>query len=80
MDGEHLVAQLLLQAAQLDGRLGTLLRALALNLLYLGEGDAAWYAAAESGAVNEKMTAWYEEIATTYAVSINEKALNKIAR
>ena len=51
-----------------------------LEALYMGEGDVAWHAAAKSAALNEQMTAWYEEIATTYAVTINEKALNKIIR
>lgn len=50
------------------------------TILYLGEGDVAWYAQAKNGALNEKMTAWYEEIGTTYAVSTNEKALNKVIR
>ena len=49
-------------------------------VLYMGEGDVAWHAAAKNGALNEKMTAWYEEIASTYTVSINEKSLNKISR
>ena len=49
-------------------------------VLYMGEGDVAWHSAAKSAALNEQMTAWYEEIATTYAVTINEKALNKIIR
>ena len=50
------------------------------TILYMGQGDAAWYAQAKSGALNEKMTAWYEEIKTTYTVSTNEKALNKVIR
>ena len=49
-------------------------------VLYLGEGDVAWHATAQNGALNEQMTAWYEEIATTYTVSVNEKTLNKIVR
>ena len=31
-------------------------------------------------ALTEQMNAWYEEIATAYAVTVNEKALSKIIR
>ena len=49
-------------------------------VLYMGEGDVAWHAAAAEYALTEQMNAWYEEIATTYAVTVNEKALSKIIR
>lgn len=49
-------------------------------ILYLGEGDVAWHAAASASALNEQMTAWYTEISETYAVTVNEKALNKVVR
>lgn len=48
-------------------------------VVYLGEGDIAWHAAAADGVLTEKLNAWYEEIAATYTVDINEKALNKIS-
>ena len=49
-------------------------------LTHLGEGDVAWHAAASASALNEQMTAWYTEISETYAVTVNEKALNKVVR
>ena len=48
-------------------------------ILNLGEGDVAWHATAKTGALNEKVSAWYEELAETYTVKTNEKALNKIS-
>lgn len=48
-------------------------------VVYLGEGDVAWHAAAKDGVLNEKLSAWYEELAATFTVDINEKALNKIS-
>lgn len=48
-------------------------------LLYLGEGDVAWYADAKSGVLSEKIAAWYEELASTYAAERNEKAMSKIS-
>lgn len=49
-------------------------------ILYMGEGDVAWHASAATSALNEQMSAWYEEIAKTYEVTVNEKALNKVSR
>lgn len=48
-------------------------------ILYMGAGDEAWHVTAKNGVLNEKMTAWYEELAKTYTVNINEKALTKIS-
>ena len=48
-------------------------------VLYLGEGDIAWHAEAKSGVLNEKVNAWYEQLAADHTVEINEKALNKIS-
>ena len=47
-------------------------------ILYLGEGDVAWHATATNGVLNEKMTAWYEDLAETYTVNVKEKALNRV--
>ena len=49
-------------------------------ILYMGEGDVAWHASAATAALNEKMSAWYEEIEKTYAVTVNDKALDKVIR
>ena len=48
-------------------------------VVYLGEGDVAWHATAKNGVLSEKMNKWYEELASTYTVDTNEKALNKIS-
>lgn len=48
-------------------------------ILYVGAGDAAWYASAKSGVLSEKNSAWLEELTTTYTVNVNEKALAKIS-
>ncbi len=48
-------------------------------ILHLGEGDVAWHATAKSGVLNEKVNAWYEELAELHTVKTNEKALNKIS-
>lgn len=48
-------------------------------ILYVGAGDAAWYASAKSGVLSEKNSAWFEELTTTYTVNVNEKALAKIS-
>ncbi|MBQ7321146.1 MAG: hypothetical protein IJW99_03535 [Clostridia bacterium] len=48
-------------------------------ILYMGEGDVAWHAEAKNGVLSEKVSTWYEEIAKTYTVEINEKAVNKIS-
>jgi hypothetical protein len=49
-------------------------------ILYMGEGDVAWHASAATASLNEKMSAWYEEIEKTYAVTVNDKALDKVIR
>lgn len=48
-------------------------------VVYLGEGDVAWHATATNGVLSEKMNTWYEDLAETYTVETNEKALNKIS-
>ena len=48
-------------------------------IVYLGEGDVAWHAAAKSGVLTEKLNAWYEDLAAAHPVELNEKAMNKIS-
>ena len=48
-------------------------------VFFVGEGDAAWYAAVKNTIINEDLNNWFETSVETYNVKINDKTMNKLA-